>query len=324
MALVAIMNLSIPYRSISPGPAYDVGQLLSLEGAETFGSSGSFFLTTVSLRSVRVADAIRGWIDPVVDVVEVERIVPRGVSDEEADRIQQQQMEQSQLSAAAAALSLLGHDVSRATGGVRVQDVLESAPAASVLQPGDLIVGAAGRPLCDPQALVSAVNTVGIGAEIPLRVRRDMAELEVTVETIPRPDSPGEPMIGVEIQAVPGSVELPVKVTIDSRGVGGPSAGLMFALAIVERLRSDDLTSGRAIAGTGVISCGGLVGPVGGVHQKVVAAERAGASVFLAPASELRDACRVADEIEVIGVATLEDAVRALQDAKVAASMSCP
>jgi PDZ domain-containing protein len=118
-------------------------------------------------------------------------------------------------------------------------------------------------------------------------------------------------------------IELPVAVDIESLGIGGPSAGLMYALGIVELLDETDLTSGRKVAGTGEIAIDGRVGPVGGVRQKVLAAREEGAEVFLVPRAELADACSLADTMKVVGVETLKDAVRALRDQQFATGRSC-
>jgi len=134
------------------------------------------------------------------------------------------------------------------------------------------------------------------------------------VRTVRSTQEPDVPMIGVQIRTESERAELPIDVDIRSMGIGGPSAGLMFALGIVDLLRDGDLARGMSVAGTGVISASGEVSPVGGVAQKVAAAERAGARVFLVPRREAGEARRASDAIRVIGVRDLADAVRALND----------
>lgn len=322
--VVATLSLHVPYFLLSPGPAEDIPPLVHVEGAETHPVNGRLLLTTVSLREAHnLVETIRALALGSVDLVHRDRIIPPGRTDEEVDRVNEQAMERSQLVAAAAALMYLGYDVDISGAGARVVQVQEDAPAAAVLRPGDVIVAADAQPVAESQDLVDRVDGRGVGEEIALRLVRDGEEIEVAVRTIPRPDEPERPMIGVMIETLPGDVDLPISIRIDAGRIGGPSAGLMFALTLVDLLEPDDLLSGRTVAGTGVIGLRGEVTPVGGIVQKVTAARREGADLFMVPAALLPMACSVAGDMPVVAVEELADAVEALRD-PVASGGSCP
>jgi PDZ domain-containing protein len=157
---------------------------------------------------------------------------------------------------------------------------------------------------------------------VELTVRRGKTMVTVRTKTVGDPQGPTRPIIGVFLADVP-SVTLPLAVDIESLGIGGPSAGLMYALGIVELLDSTDMTKGRTIAGTGTIDLRGIVQQVGGVRQKVAAARGAGAELFLVPLAELKEACARAGDMPVIGVQTLEDAAGALRGATVPRGRTC-
>ncbi len=322
--ILATLNLNVPYFSLEPGPTRDVGPLISVEGRdEEAERSGELLLTTVSLRELKVADAIRSFILADVDVVGRSAIIPPGRTEEEVDRFNTQQMEESQLFATVAALGALGYQLDLAGAGVEVESVLPEAPASSTLRPGDVIVGSGQEPLCGARELIERVGHRSAGDPIDLRILRDGEALDVTVDTVPDPDDADRPIIGIEIGPASGEVQLPVQVDIVSEGIGGPSAGLMFAIGVYDELEDGSLTGGRTIAGTGTISCAGDVGAVGGVRQKLAAAAREEADVFLVPAGELEAACREERSFQVIGVADLSEAVGALRDPSAARRRSC-
>lgn len=322
--IVAALNLQIPYLALSPGPADDVTELIRIEGTETYASSGSFRLTTVSLRSVTLAEAIRGWVDTSTEVVPRRAIIPPGRSREDVSRIQSEQMDQSQLFASAAALSFLGYDVQVSGGGAVVTQVMPDVPAQDALRPGDVIKSVDGQTVTESDELVEIVAEHGVGAELHLTIEREGEEKQVSVTTVEAEDEPGRPIIGIIIQTVLSDVELPISVEVGISGIGGPSAGLMFALATIDVLDEEDLAQGRTIAGTGVISLTGEVSSVGGIPQKVLGARRADAEIFLVPRPGLATACETAEEMQVVGVEDLTGAVAALRDPEVAAERSCP
>lgn len=323
IVVLATLNLNVPYFSLEPGPTRDVGPLIRVEGQEEGEETGELLLTTVSLRELKVADAIRSFVLTDVDVVRRSVIIPPGRTEEEVDRFNTEQMQESQLFGAVAALDLLGYQLDLAGAGVEVESVLPDAPASGTLRPGDVIVGSGQEPLCGARELIERVGRRGVGEPMDLRILRGGEPVEVTVETTSDPEDRERPIIGIEIAPVSGQVELPVQIDIVSEGIGGPSAGLVFALGIYEELEDGSLVGGRTIAGTGTISCSGDVGAVGGLRQKLAGAARNEADIFLVPSDELEAACRTEPSFQVVGVADLTEAVSALQDPSIARRRSC-
>ncbi len=321
--VVATFNLQISsYYAIRPGPAPDVTQLIEISGAKTKPVSGHLLLTTVSLQPIRVAEAVRGWFDPNYEIISRSAFIPPGGTEEDAQRQTTQQMDESHEHAAAAALAFLGYDVKITPVGTRVLDLTPGSPASKVLRRDDVIVSADRSPVRRGDELRAVLDRHKVGDAVALTVRRGSTTVTVRTKTVGDPEDPTRPIIGVFLENVP-NVELPLAVSIESLGIGGPSAGLMYALGIVELLDSTDMTKGRTIAGTGAISLRGVVEPVGGVPQKVAAARQAGAVMFLAPLVELAEACARAGELTVIGVQNLRDAVGVLRGAKVPDGRTC-
>jgi PDZ domain-containing protein len=322
--ILGILGLHIPYIALAPGPAENVTSLISIEGAKTHPVRGKLMLTTVSLlSSIRIGEVFRGMFDPAVAIVSRSVIVPAGQSDQDVQQETIDQMRESQVFAAAAALQMLGYHVDIKYSGVRIRGVAPGVPASVVLRPGDTILDANGRQVRKPADLISAVRAHPVGSPITLHIVRGEKKLTFTVRTVGRPQNQRDPVIGVIIDQVP-QVKLPLAIRIDAQGIGGPSAGLMFALGIVDALDNTDLTKGRTIAGTGEIALDGTVMPVGGVRQKVESARRAGAVLFIVPFDELRDACSVRKSMRVVGVRNLSEAVHTLQGRRDGAGRYCP
>lgn len=319
--VTATLCMHIPYFALEPGPTQDVSRIIRIRGVRTRPVNGRLLLTTVSLYPIRVADAVRGWIDPATAIVSRGAIVPADESNEEAERRTTQEMDESQLVAAAEALSLLGYDVGRDSGGVRIEDVASDVPAFGVLRRGDVVVEADDRRVKGTDDLIAQVGRHRVGDDVRLRVSRGEESLEVLVRTVSDPEDPRRPVIGVRIDDIP-IVRLPLAVDIDETGIGGPSGALMFAVGIYDLLSPDDLARGRTIAGTGTFERG-RVGAVGGIRQKLEASRRAGADLFLVPADELRQACALAGELPIVAVSTLREAVSALKGGHVPAERRC-
>lgn len=319
--VLATLNLSVPYFALAPGPTQDVAHLIAIDGVQTREVNGRLLLTTVSLGSIEVIDAIRGWFDPAVAFVSRSVIIPDGETEDDAQVRTSQQMEESQLLAAAAALSYLGYEVTVSSGGARVQDVALDVPAAKVLQRGDVVVGADGREVMSAEELIALIAAHKVGDAMDLSIERGEERFDIQVQTVENPQKPDEPIIGVVIDTL-REAELPLAVDIQSMGIGGPSAGLMFAIGVVELVDEEDHLKGRVVAGTGEILLGGEVRDVGGVRQKLEGARRDGADLFLVPIRELELACLHNSELNIVGVSSLEEAIRTL-DGDVPAERTC-
>lgn len=303
-----------------PGPVFDtLGEvtdadgaqvpLIRVDGATTYPTSGSLDLLTVQVvgspeTRPYATDLAAAWLDPRRAIVPVEAVFPRGESSDRRDEVNAALMVDSQQEAAAAAFAYLGEPVS---ASVTVRAVAEGSPAAGALVPGDAIEAVDGEPVADAEQVRSVVDAAR-GEPVIVTVTRDGALLSVPVT--PEQDAGGAWLLGITVQA---EYVTPYPVVFALPGVGGPSAGMMFALAIVDLLTPGALTGGEAVAGTGTISADGEVGPIGGIRQKMWGARDAGAAYFLAPLANCDEvAGHAPDGLRVIAVSTLDEAVEAL------------
>ena len=308
---VCLTVVEVPLFMEAPGRPRSVLPLIDVDGTPTYGSEGRLLLTTVNLGRLNAFEALVAWIDPQARVVPEHTVLPSGQSDEEYRRESRSEMDQSKVAAVAVALQLVTDYPEEHGPGVIVQDVLQGAPAAGRLFPGDLITHVNGSLLPDLAQLRQAIEAAAGGGVVTLRVRPVEGGEASTVGIRPvRVEGVDRPVIGI------ATVEnFPFDVDIESGTIGGPSAGLMWALGVIETLTPEDLTNGRAIAGTGAIDLEGRVGPIGGVRMKVIGAEEAGAEVFLLPRQELAAARGAADRMELVPVDSVEEALRALRRA---------
>jgi PDZ domain-containing protein len=309
---IAAAFVQVPYFLLAPGSVRSTEGLISVEGAPTYQTEGEIDFTTVSVKRSTALQALVGWLDPTVDVIEEDKILGGQTQDENRER-NLQEMADSKEIATAVALEALGYEVGEQGSGALIVNVATDVPAAEVLQRGDVIVAADGRPVQLSQDLVDVISTKRPGDTVVLGVQRsaDLTE-DVTAQLVARPDDPNRAMLGVSLETFRLQYEFPFTVTIDSGSVGGPSAGLAFTLGVIDVLTPDSLTGGERVATTGTIDSSGAVGPVGGVQQKTVAVRRAGATLFLVPPSEYEEALKYAGDMRVERVETLDDALRAL------------
>ena len=220
-------------------------------------------------------------------------------------------MDRSEEVAAAVALRELGYDVDAKPEGALVVAVAPDAPAAGKLQPTEVIVAVDGKPVQTPNDLRRLIASTKPGDTVRLRVRAGGATRVVEVGTVESQDEPGRPIVGIQVEQF-ANIKLPINVDIDLGGVGGPSAGLAFALDVVEELRGD-VDRGLRVAVTGELELDGSVAPIGGIKQKVIGARRSGADVFVVPAGDNAvEARRHAGDLRIIPVESFGQALRAL------------
>lgn len=311
--LLAAFTIPIPpFFVFLPGPVRDAEQLIEIGGAPSYSSEGTLYITTVSVDvNVTAADLLSGAIDPSKAVVLKQQLTGNG-SLSELTQTERQQMTLSKQHAQEVALTELGY--APPTGdGARVVTTTRGSPAGGVLRPGDVIVGANHHEIGTSCDLGRVIDGLGLGHRVRLRVRRDGALQSLSLSTVPNPDDPSAPVIGVATRDINHSFDPGIKVDFHTGRIVGPSAGLMFTLALYDRLTPGDLTKGRTIAGTGTIECDGGVGPIGGVEEKVAAAERNGAEIFLAPAADFSDARAAADHLRVVEVSNFSSALHYLE-----------
>lgn len=298
--------------ALEPGPARDVEDLVEVSGERTYSSDGSLFLTTVRVDTqVTAADWIRAAVDPAKRIVSREEVTG-GLSFEDQEELQLDEMEASKEQARVVALSALGY-TSPEGDGAEIVSVDEGAPAGGALQEDDVIVEVNGEPVettCDASETIGEVEP---GDQVELVVLRDKSQESFTLNTAPNPQDPNKAYVGVYMTNKSFEYDPGVDVKFDTENIGGPSAGLMFTLALYDQLTPDDLTGGREIAGTGTIGCGGEAGAIGGIEQKVAGAEAEGAEVFLAPSGNFEQARAAARDIRVVEVTNFSDALDYLE-----------
>jgi PDZ domain-containing protein len=254
-----------------------------------------------------------GYFDENTDVVPEDEVL-QGKTREEDQRLNKLEMASSQMTAKRVALERLGYTVPVSGTGAAVIAVQKGSPAAGKLRVGDVITAVDGRPVTLSEEVGRAVRTRPAGQPVAFTVDRDGKPVEVTVVTRAAEGGacPGRAQVGVVTRTRNEKFEFPVEVEIDTGEISGPSAGLAFTLTIIDDLTPGDLTGGKKVAVTGTIQPGGAAGPIGGVQQKAVTADRAGAKLFLVPMAELKDARSRAGDMKVVGIRTLDDALTEL------------
>ncbi|WP_293781985.1 PDZ domain-containing protein [uncultured Aeromicrobium sp.] len=314
-----VFVLPVPYSTMRPGPSFDTlgtleGQpLLTFgDGVHTYETEGELAFTTVSVSraetEISLPDALRAWWDEDVDLVPHDFLYPNNETNEDASQQGAAQLSSSQDASRAAALRALGVEVPET---VSVRSVVDGSPADGVLSEGDQIVAVNGEEVGDQQQVADAISALEPGVEVHLDIVREGAPQQVTVETVPADDDPERARIGIVVGV---GFDFPIEIEnhIGDR-VGGPSAGLMFALAIYDKLTPGALTGGLFVAGTGTITPDGEVGAIGGIKQKIVGAEEGGATVFLVPSANCDEAAAVDTSMTLVEVETMEQAIEALQ-----------
>ncbi|MDF1595093.1 MAG: PDZ domain-containing protein [Acidimicrobiia bacterium] len=307
---VAAWNVTLPYFAMSPGPLYDVGDFVIYDGVDTQQSKGDLYMLTVVLQEVNVFEYALGSIDPAIDLVARQAIRPDEVTREEQREINLRSMDESKTTAILVALDELGYEVTLSGEGVMVASVLEDVPAAAVLREGDVIIAVEGVPVMLAPDGVAEITSYDIGDTITFTIRRADETLDVDVLLIEHTEFADRPMVGFLAETYNPSFEFPIEIDIDSQNIGGPSAGLMYTLAVIDTLTDGDLTHGWRIAGTGTIRSDGTVGAIGGIKQKVVAAQEAGAQYVLVPAANYDAAASVVDDdVELVAVESVDEAL---------------
>lgn len=286
---------------------------VQVEGGKEPAPPGQISYVDVSIRRVTWLERLVPFLRPDGSSLVAEDVVlPPGTSFADRRKDAAAQMDRSERVAAAVALREAGFEVKALPRGAFVEGVDPSVPAADVLEYGDVIVAAAGRPVRTPAELREAVATVDPGDPIRLLLRRGGEARSVVVTTVEDPQEEGRGLIGIRVGQDATIERLPRKVTIDLGDVGGPSAGLPFALDVLERL-GRDVDRGYDVVATGEIELDGTVIGVGGVKQKTVGVRESGADVFLVPGENADEARRYAGDVRVIPVDSFQQALRALE-----------
>ena len=318
--LLAAFLLPVPFVKLSPGPTFNVigeddgKDVIQISGAETYPVTGVLDMTTVyetggPRGGLTFVDAIGSWLNPSDAVVPQELLFPDDMSSDDVAARQAILFDTSQSNAVAAAMRFLDRPV---TVTVVANAVYSDTPADGAIEAKDEITAVDGTPVTSAQQVVDAVRSQPIGTTFEFTVQREGSEQTVSVTSKENPDVPGSPFIGIGVGEL-YSAGFPIDFTLQD--VGGPSAGLMFAVGIVDKLTPANLTDGEHIAGTGTIDPDGVVGPIGGIRQKLAGARGAGATLFLMPADHCAEAAgHIPDGLTVAPVASLSEAVDTIDE----------
>jgi len=309
VTLLILVRVPSGQYLLLPDIAHPVSPLVKVEGARTPAGAGSIYFLDVIERQASEFERLFPWLHPNGTLVPAGDILPPCSTAGEAEQAQLQAMSFSQHVAATVALRKLGYNVGVRPTGVVVSQLIGGTDAPCKLQPMDIVVAVDGKPTLTQTALHNALGRVEPGDVVRLRVRRGSKFLTVPIRTV---DEGGRALVGfVPEQAA--TFKLPVRVSIDAGNVGGPSAGLAFALEVMQKL-GRNVTHGHQVAATGEMELNGAVAPIGGVRQKVVDAHKANVQVLLVPAgANAREARRYAPQgLRVIPVRTFDQALHAL------------
>jgi len=296
---------------LTPDRAKPLAERVEVEGARPAGE-GDVYYVDVYVRRTSILESLLPFTRPDGSTVLPERaLLPPGTSQAERDRQNAAEMERSERIASVVALRALGYEVDAIPRGALVIGVAFDAPAAMKIELGDVVVAVDGKPVRTPDELRREIGRRQPGRDVRLTVQRERKTLVLTVGTIPNPAEPSRPIVGIQVDQE-ADIDLPFKVDIDLGGVGGPSAGLPFALEIA-RLLGRNVTHGCKVAATGELALDGTVLSVGGIEQKAVGARRTDVDLFLVPAGpNAVEAQRHADEVRVVPVESFQQALRLL------------
>ncbi|MGW1885084.1 YlbL family protein [Streptomyces sp. NPDC001970] len=319
-----------PYSEMTPGPTVNtLGEsggepVLQVSGRKTYPTSGNLNMTTVRVTGadykMNLAEVVYGWLAHDNVVVPHETLYPDGKTEEQSTQENAEEFTQSQESAKVAALRELGIPVKTR---VVVSSVRKDSPAQGVLHAGDVIKAVDGTPVKAPDDVAKAVTKHEPGGTVVFSVvpakeaaaaekagKEPTAAQDVSVNTV-KSDEGDRAIVGITAGT---DHTFPFTIDIKLADVGGPSAGLMFALGIVDKLTPSDLTGGKFVAGTGTIDEKGAVGPIGGIEMKLVGARNAGAEYFLTPSDNCKSAASdIPDGLTLVRVKTIDDAVKSLE-----------
>ncbi len=322
-ALIAAL-VPVPYVILSPGPTLNTlgktsgGPLISITGHRTYPTTGHLNLVTVSFmggpgNGFNVFTALRAWLTPHTAVVPEQELFPAGQSEQQVVQQDTEQMANSQETAQAAALCTLGIHFTTVDTVTQTEQGL---PAAGVLHVGDTITAVDGTPVGCTHDTGTLIRTHAPGSVVTLTIVRHGKTGQVRLKTA---NVQGHSVVGVYVQE---SYRFPFPIKIKVGDIGGPSAGTMFALGIVDKLTPGNLTGGRFVAGTGEISADGAVSAIGGIQQKMAGARAAGATIFLTPAANCSDTTgAVPAGLRLVKVATLRQAINDLAALKAGRSV---
>ncbi|MTD30344.1 SepM family pheromone-processing serine protease [Planomicrobium sp. YIM 101495] len=301
-----------------PGSAYELAPFVSIEGSDK-DDEGTLSLMTVSMLTATPALYVAASFMDGYEVLAPEQVRSPDESEDEYNVRQLKLMSDSQVNAVQVAFERAGKEFELIDNGVFVLNVLDGSAADGILNPGDRIIALDGEELHNQEAFVDYLASVGDGEAVDAQVEREGRTISHTIELAPLPTEPERSGLGITF-VEDKRIETDPPVEIDSETIGGPSAGLMFTLEIMNQLLDEDLTKGYDVAGTGTMSGDGTVGRIGGIDQKVMAADRSGIDIFFAPDDETNGADSnydvakataesIGTDMKIVPVKTIDDAL---------------
>lgn len=313
-----LVILPVPYVTWRPGQTLDVlgthdqRPVITVSGLPVYDTSGELRLTTVSTSksdtSVSLPEAVFAYFAEGSDAMPREAVYQPGQSPEEVRQQSMQQMQESRDNAMVAALRAAGVAVTEVP---MVTGVVSSGPAAGMLEPGDLIISVNGKEVSSTADVTDQIAVLKVGEPAAFEVRRDGKQTQVALTTVASTQGEHRAVVGISV-GTGYRYQPTLEYSLDPEIVG-PSAGLIFALGIYDTITEGPLTGGSVVAGTGTIDPTGKVGSIGGIRQKIAAADKAGVDTFLVPANNCDDVIGVESGARLVKVATLNDAIAALQ-----------
>ncbi len=313
ITFIADNFIKLPYYVFSPGDAVGVAQYVKVPAEKNFPHTGDVFLTTVLLTHAHPSDIVEAKLTPG-NRIEKEKDVIGDFTPQEFLDLNDQAMDTSKQTAISIAMVRAGYSVTPTGEGALVEKVMDNAPAAGVLNVGDVITSINGASVKLASDVTAAIKGLAPGAKVTLDVRaRDGATRSVEITVAPRPENEPGVYVGVLVSTYKAGLDTPFPVNVDSRDIGGPSAGLAFTLGLLDALTPGNLTGDQQVAVTGTIEADSSVGPVGGIVQKTAAVNKTKATLFLVPSDEYEDAKAHADkDLTVVQVNTVDEALAAL------------
>jgi len=318
IALMPLGLMKTDYYFMSPGPPYQWE--IIVQDQISYDYEGNLYQLTVRRDISNYFVYAWAYLSESVDLYPKETILPKGVTPSELTQISLQNMQTSENVAIAVALNSLGYNVKSEGDGVLVVGLLDNSPVINKLQKNDLIVSLSGKDdlkntVNSSTQFISLLRTFSIGETVSIGIVRDGKDMQIQTTLIEHIEYKGEPMVGFLASTPNQRFTFPIKVDIDTGSVGGPSAGLMMALNVYNKLTDNDITNSNVIAGTGTIEIDGSVGPVGGVKQKVIAAKRAGATLILVPTANYDEAESFQDDkTTIIAIETFDNALEVISE----------
>lgn len=311
--IFSLWVVQIPYFLFSPGPTAPVSELITVPKDHRHPVSGQVLLTTVLQAQAHIADFVLSWARSNDQLISSQEVAGN-LTPAQLARLDQEEMTASQQDAEVVAMRRAGYAVTEQGAGTLVVVVLPHTPASGALKANDVILSINGRPTPLEQDAARILAASPPGSRVSLEVQSASgAPHAVSVVLGKRPDNASQGFLGVELVTKADHFNFPFTVNINSNGIGGPSAGLAFAIGLLEELTGANITNGHRIAATGTIDTDGTVGDVGGVAQKTVSVADAGATLFLVPPGEYHDALAHAPSgLKVVAVSTFEQALQAI------------